>query len=210
MKRLAVILACLALVPILAVGNLSVGQDDPAKSKTATKADEKGTKKVVKTDEEWAKILTRDQFYVARQKGTEPAFSGKYATYHGKGTFLCVCCSEPLFEGKNKFESGTGWPSFDRPVTAQKVVTQPDFSDGGERIEVNCSTCGAHLGHVFNDGPTSTGLRYCINSVCLKLDTKAVEAKAKEKARTPAKGKDAKAKAGTPPATKSEAEAPPK
>lgn len=124
---------------------------------------------VQKTDAEWRKILTRTQYMVTRQKATEPAFSGKYATGHFRGTFLCVCCEAELFSAANKFDSGTGWPSFDRPANARAVGRAMDYSALEPRVEVMCRRCGAHLGHIFDDGPTITGLRFCINSAAIAL-----------------------------------------
>jgi peptide-methionine (R)-S-oxide reductase len=141
-------------------------------------------KKVVKTDQEWAKQLTRSQFQVTRLKATEPPFSGKFVHNHVTGVYTCVCCDSPLFTSRTKFDSGTGWPSFYTPVSADRIERAMDYHGSEPRVEVRCSTCGAHLGHVFDDGPPPTGLRYCINSVALKFaPATAKTAKAKEKAK---------------------------
>ncbi len=131
--------------------------------------DGSGKRKVVKTEAEWRKLLTRAQYEVTRQKATEPPFSGKYATSHTSGTFTCVGCGADLFSSKAKFDSGTGWPSFWQPVDPKKVETAADYHLAEPRVEVLCHDCGAHLGHVFEDGPAPTGLRYCINSLSLRL-----------------------------------------
>ena len=128
------------------------------------------TDKIQKSKDEWRKQLTPEQFHVAREKGTERAFTGAYWDNKKAGVYRCIGCGEPLFSSDTKFESGTGWPSFTEPMPGSNVETEEDTSHGMRRIEVHCKNCGTHLGHVFPDGPGPTGQRYCINSCSLNFE----------------------------------------
>ena len=128
--------------------------------------------KIVKTDAEWQKILSPEQFNVLRKKGTERAFTGAYWDKHDKGTYVCVACKLELFDSATKFDSGTGWPSFWQPITTENIEEHVDRSFFSTRTETVCARCGGHLGHVFPDGPKPTGLRYCMNSAALSFQKK--------------------------------------
>ena len=141
------------------------GGAGPAKPEPA----KRGVEKITKSDEEWRKLLTADQYRVLRRKGTEVAFTGKYWNNHAAGTYRCAACGLELFSSATKFESGTGWPSFWAPIDKSHVRVATDQTLGMVRDEVECARCGGHLGHVFDDGPRPTGLRYCMNSVALEF-----------------------------------------
>jgi peptide-methionine (R)-S-oxide reductase len=129
------------------------------------------TDKIEKTEEEWRSILNPDQYHICREQGTERAFTGEYWDTKTRGIYRCVACGEPLFSSMEKYDSGSGWPSFWQPLVTDAVETETDESLGMVRTEVHCGRCGSHLGHVFPDGPRPTGQRYCINSLSLELDT---------------------------------------
>jgi peptide-methionine (R)-S-oxide reductase len=128
--------------------------------------------KIKKSEEEWRKELTPQQYHVLREKGTERPFTGEYTNTHTPGTYLCAACGQELFSSESKFDSHCGWPSYYEPAKSEAVEEHEDLTFGMRRVEVTCSRCGGHLGHVFPDGPRPTGLRYCINSASVKLDPK--------------------------------------
>lgn len=141
-------------------------------------------KKIRKSDADWHELLTPDQYDICRKKGTEPAFSGKLLDCKENGIYCCVCCENELFSSKTKYESGSGWPSFWKTIDATHINENKDLNHGMLRIEITCSCCGAHLGHVFDDGPNPTGKRYCINSVSLKFNPNDQGAKSANKKST--------------------------
>jgi len=160
MNKIAILSACLALYACNNFGQSTETKKEKTMNKVPT---------VVKTEEEWKKQLSEEQFYILRQKGTERAFTGKYYKTNDKGVYSCAACGNELFTSDMKFDSECGWPSFDREILGDKIVTQIDTSHGMIRTEIMCGKCGGHLGHLFDDGPTDTGKRYCVNSVSLNF-----------------------------------------
>ncbi len=165
---------CTALT---ACGQKPVTADSTQQKQMVMNNDSTGTDstKVVKTEEEWKKLLSEDQYYILREKGTERPFTGKYYLNKEKGVYVCAACGNELFTSDMKFDSHCGWPSFDREIAGGKITTKVDTSFGMIRTEIMCGKCGGHLGHLFDDGPTNTGMRYCVNSV--SLDFKKAEEK---------------------------------
>lgn len=163
MNKIALFSICFALY---ACNNF--GQSTETKTTKNDKVMDK-TPAIVKTEEEWKKELTEEQYYILRQKGTEHAFTGKYYKTNDKGVYSCAACGNELFTSDMKFDSECGWPSFDREILGDKIKTQVDVSHGMIRTEIMCAKCGGHLGHLFDDGPTATGKRYCVNSASLNF-----------------------------------------
>ena len=157
------------LFAVLAASLLSCGQNSKQTSNNSetTKTEQTMDTVVTKTDEEWKKSLTPDQYYVLREKGTERPYTGKLYLTKDKGVYRCAACGNELFSSEMKFDSHCGWPSFDREIKGGKIVTHTDTTNGMVRTEIMCGRCGSHLGHIFDDGPTETGKRYCVNSVSL-------------------------------------------
>jgi methionine-R-sulfoxide reductase len=141
-----------------------------AQTDTKTKAVNSSNYKIILTEAEWKSKLTPEQYYILREKGTERPFTGEYVSTKEKGVYKCAGCGEALFTSEMKFDSDCGWPSFDKEIAGKKIIRTPDYSHGMRRIEITCAKCGGHLGHIFEDGPTITGKRYCVNSISLLFE----------------------------------------
>jgi peptide-methionine (R)-S-oxide reductase len=177
-RRHFLLSGCLAVASLAEVAQATLPPSAPKRAKIvlienfSTAGASQGTAEVerlVKSEDDWRKLLTRASYEVTRHAGTEPAFSGEYAANHADGLYRCICCDTALFDSRTKFESGTGWPSFYQPISRHNVTESADNSYGLQRTAVSCSRCDSHLGHVFDDGPRPTGLRYCMNSLSLKF-----------------------------------------